>query len=45
MVENLINDLLDHAKMENEQFNFNYEYFDLPETIKEAFSILVHLAN
>ena len=40
MLENLINDLLDHAKLENNTFKFDNEYFSLPDTIYEAFQIL-----
>jgi len=29
MIENLINDLLDLAKIENNKFTLNEEYFDL----------------
>jgi len=34
MIENLINDLLDLAKIENNKFKLNEEYFDLTNTIK-----------
>jgi hypothetical protein len=37
MLENLVNDLLDLAKMENNSFKFDDDYFSLPETIYEAF--------
>ena len=37
MIENLINDLLDLAKIENNKFTLNNKYFDLIETIKETF--------
>ena len=40
MLENLVNDLLDLAKMENNSFKFDDDYFSLPETIYEAFQIL-----
>ena len=40
MLENLINDLLDLAKVENNSFKFDNEYFSLPDTIFQAFSIL-----
>lgn len=40
MVENLINDLMDLAKMDNHQFSLNLDYFDLTKTISQAFSIL-----
>lgn len=33
MMENLINDLLDLAKMENHKFKINKEYFNLTTTI------------
>ena len=36
MLENLINDLLDLAKIENNKFSLNYNYFDLTSTIEEA---------
>ena len=34
MLENLINDLLDLAKIENNKFSLNQDYFDLAETIE-----------
>jgi signal transduction histidine kinase len=37
MMENLINDLLDLAKIENNSFNISSEYFDLGALIYEAF--------
>ena len=36
-MENLINDLMDHAKMDNNSFQFDYDYFSLSNTIHEAF--------
>ena len=45
MMEILINDLLDHAKLENQSFSFNYDFFDLPSTLEEAFTILAHSAS
>ena len=33
MLLNLINDLLDLAKIENSSFNLNWNYFDLFETV------------
>ena len=36
MMENLINDLLDLAKIENNSFNISTEYFDLGALIYEA---------
>ena len=37
MMENLINDLLDLAKIESNSFNISSEYFDLGALILEAF--------
>ena len=37
MLLNLVNDLLDLAKIEQNTFQFNEEYFDLIETIDNAF--------
>ena len=37
MMENLINDLLDLAKMQNNSFKLTNEYFSLSYTIYEAF--------
>ena len=37
MLENLINDLLDLAKLENNSFKFDNDYFSLPNTIYQAF--------
>ena len=45
MLENLINDLLDLAKMENNSFKFDNDYFSLPETIFQAFQMLNFSAN
>jgi len=36
MILNLINDLLDLAKMENHSFNLSYTYFNLFDTIQRA---------
>lgn len=44
-VENLINDLLDLAKMENNSFTFTQEYFNLSQLIFEAFNMLKFQAN
>ena len=35
-ITNLINDLLDLAKLEKGQFTFNNEYFNLKDTIKNG---------
>jgi signal transduction histidine kinase len=45
MVENLINDLLDLAKIENNKFKLNEEFYDLPTTLVETFSILQFWCN
>ena len=45
MMGNLINDLLDLAKLENDQFAFNKEYFNLNSVIFESFQILASSAN
>jgi len=36
MMENLINDLLDLAKLENNSFSLSLDYFNLSETIYSA---------
>lgn len=40
MLLNLINDLLDLAKIENSQFNFNTTQFNLHEVIQKALDTL-----
>ena len=45
MVLNLINDLLDLAKMQNGKFTLHEEFFDLNKTIKQAFKTLEFLAK
>ena len=40
MMENLINDLLDLAKIESSSFNLSSEYFDLGALIFEAFEMM-----
>ena len=45
MMETLINDLLDLTKLENDQFAFNKEYFNLSTTIYESFQILSSTAK
>ena len=45
MQETLINDLLDLAKMDNNKFSINTDYFDLVETLKHSFQILLKVAN
>jgi signal transduction histidine kinase len=45
MMENLINDLLDLAKIESNSFNISSEYFDLEALILEAFQMMAHKAE
>jgi prophage DNA circulation protein len=40
MVENLINDLLDLAKMQKSSFQLNQEYFNLPKLVYDALLVL-----
>jgi signal transduction histidine kinase len=44
-MENLVNDLLDLAKLENNSFNLSQDYFNLGKTIYQAFQILISSAN
>ena len=44
-MENLINDLLDLAKMDNNSFSLSKDYFNLGISIYEAFQILIQSAN
>ena len=39
MMELLVNDLMDHAKFENDQFKLNVEIFDLSQVVLKAFNI------
>ena len=45
MLENLINDLIDLAKIENNKFSLNSEYYNLANTIHETLEILLFQAN
>ena len=45
MVENLINDLLDLAKLENHSFTLTQEYFSLSQVVFEAFQMMLFTAN
>jgi len=45
MMENLINDLLDLAKLENNAFTLSSDYFSLSCAIYEAFRIVSHTAS
>ena len=40
MMENLINDLLDLAKLENNKFSMTNEFFNLQQTIYQALHML-----
>ena len=40
MMTNLINDLLDQAKLEKSVFNLNNTYFNIIEVVQEAFQII-----
>ena len=40
MMTNLINDLLDQAKLENSAFELHNEWFNMHEVIEEAFQII-----
>ena len=44
MTENLINDLLDLGKLQNNKFKLDQSYFSLPETIMQSFEILAGTA-
>lgn len=41
MMTNLINDLLDLGKLENNAFELNIENFSLINAVSEAFSIVI----
>jgi signal transduction histidine kinase len=45
LLSNLINDLMDKAKLQTSTFNFNYSYINLIETIQKAFSIVTFKAQ
>ena len=45
MILNLVNDLLDLAKMESQSFNLNNNYFNLFETINKAFANINYQAK
>ena len=40
MMTNLINDLLDEAKLENSAFKLNNDWFNMHEVIEEVFQII-----
>ena len=45
MTENLINDLLDLAKFENNTFELSQDYFSLSHTVCHTFKMIQHLAS
>lgn len=45
MMENLINDLLDLAKMDNNQFEINKDCFNLSLLVYESLYMIVDQAN
>ena len=45
MLLNLINDLMDLAKLENMKFSLNKSFFDLTKTIKGAFGTLSYFGK
>lgn len=45
IMTNLINDLLDSAKLEQQTFELNLEYFNMFEVISEAFQVLSFQAD
>lgn len=45
MLNTLINDLLDLAKLESNSFQFHDEYFDLIKVVENAFSQMKYQAN
>ena len=40
MMEGLINDMLDQAKLDNSAFKINKEYFNLPMVVYKALNII-----
>ena len=44
MMKNLIDDLMDLAKLETLNFNFNEEYFDLVTLIEQALNTVKYQA-
>ena len=45
MMEGLINDMMDQAKIDNDAFTLNEEYFDLPLVVFKALNIFKGQAN
>jgi signal transduction histidine kinase len=44
-IENLVNDMMDLAKLENNQFQLDNEYFNLPNLIHSVLSVLQPVAE
>ena len=44
MLDNLINDMMDLAKLENRHFKLDEDYFDLNHTILKTLEIVSHQA-
>ena len=44
-MRNLMMDLLDLAQMEKNTFKLNKDFFSLYEVIKQAFTLVAHVAN
>ena len=45
MLINLINDMMDLAKLENMKFDLNNQFFDLTKTIDRSFANMDYMAN
>lgn len=44
MMETLINDMMDLAKMQNNRFQLHPEYFNFLQTIQNSFQIMLYSA-
>jgi signal transduction histidine kinase len=44
-MQNLMNDLLDFAQIENNCFKLNKEYYNLLELVQQSFLILDHISK
>ena len=45
IMQNLMNDLLDFAQIENNCFKLNKEYYNLLELVQHSFLILDHISK
>jgi signal transduction histidine kinase len=45
MVSNMINDLLDLAKLQNNSFSFTKEYFNMNQMLFESIQMMLHQIN